>query len=426
MGLNIGFVSTRFAGTDGVSLEAAKWAEVLWELGHVSFWFAGELDRDPKTSMLEPLAHFAHEDVQWIQNRIFGTTSRPPEVSERIHSQRAHLKKRLYDFVRKFDIDLLIPQNALTIPMHVSLGLAIAEFIAETGIPTIAHHHDFYWERTRFAVNAIPDIIGAAFPIASSRVQHVCINTAARDQLAYRTGLSSTVLPNVLRFEDRPPEEPDEYSKDIRQEFGIGKDDILILQPTRVVPRKGIEHAIELVKQLDDPRCKLVITHGAGDEGTEYLEYLNENAARHGVSLNVVAERVHDKRRKNGEGKKVYTLWDVYPHADLVTYPSLYEGFGNAFLEGILFRKPMMVNRYSVYQTDIELLGFDVVSMEQYLTKRTVEQVREVLNNAERRKRMVEHNYELALKHFSFTVLEKKLKALLANFFGRKVHERKS
>ena len=42
MGKNIGFVSTRFAGTDGVSLESSKWAEVLDKSGHACFWFAGE------------------------------------------------------------------------------------------------------------------------------------------------------------------------------------------------------------------------------------------------------------------------------------------------------------------------------------------------------------------------------------------------
>ena len=30
---NIGFVSTRFAGTDGMSLETSKWADVLGQNG---------------------------------------------------------------------------------------------------------------------------------------------------------------------------------------------------------------------------------------------------------------------------------------------------------------------------------------------------------------------------------------------------------
>jgi glycogen synthase len=60
--------------------------------------------------------------------------------------------------------------------------------------------------------------------------------------------------------------------------LGLATDDLLILQPTRIVQRKGIEHAVELVKELNDPRCKLVISHEAGDEGYEYVEWLKEYA----------------------------------------------------------------------------------------------------------------------------------------------------
>ena len=72
-GKNVGFVSTRFAGIDGVSLEASKWSEVLEQNGHNCFWFAGELDRNPEKSFLEPKAHFQHTQNQWINSQIFGT-----------------------------------------------------------------------------------------------------------------------------------------------------------------------------------------------------------------------------------------------------------------------------------------------------------------------------------------------------------------
>ena len=42
---NIGFIATRFCGTDGVTMEAGKWAEVLRKAGNQCFWFAGQLDR---------------------------------------------------------------------------------------------------------------------------------------------------------------------------------------------------------------------------------------------------------------------------------------------------------------------------------------------------------------------------------------------
>ena len=58
MSKNIGFISTRFAGQDGVSLESAKWAEVLWEDRHISYWYSGQSDRDPDISFVVPEAYF--------------------------------------------------------------------------------------------------------------------------------------------------------------------------------------------------------------------------------------------------------------------------------------------------------------------------------------------------------------------------------
>jgi hypothetical protein len=59
---------------------------------------------------------------------------------------RLSIKKQLNEFIQTFNIDLLVTENVLTIPMHIPLGIALTELIAETQIPTIAHHHDFYWE----------------------------------------------------------------------------------------------------------------------------------------------------------------------------------------------------------------------------------------------------------------------------------------
>ena len=417
MGKNIGFISTRFAGTDGVSLEAAKWAKILWDRQHVSYWFAGELDRDPAASMLVPEAFFDHEEVRWINEHAFGVKHRTSEISGHIHAMRNYLKGRLYEFIEKFGIDIIIPQNVLSIPMHIPLGLALTEFIAETGIPTIAHHHDFYWERLRFSLNAVQDFLQMAFPPKLPNIQHVVISSLAQEELALRTGISATVIPNVLDFENQPQVDL-EYSKNFRQEIGLEEGDVLILQPTRIVQRKGIEHAIELVSQLGDPKYKLVISHEAGDEGYDYANYVEDHARDHSVDLRMVSCHIGETRGINEKGEKLYSLWDVYPHADFVTYTSLYEGFGNAFLEAVYFRKPILINRYEVFVRDIEPQEFDLVVMDGFITDRVVNQVREILESPERRERMVDHNYVVATRHYSYTVLRKRLAFLIANFFG--------
>ncbi|MCL2481720.1 MAG: glycosyltransferase family 1 protein, partial [Spirochaetaceae bacterium] len=147
MGKNIGFISLRFAGTDGVSLETSKWASVLQEEGHECFYLAGEVDTPPERSMADPLLHFQSPIIKDLNKRIFGRSLRTKETTEVIYELKKAIKQKIYDFVNKFDIDLIIPENALTIPLNIPLGIAITDFIAETTIPTIAHHHDFFWER---------------------------------------------------------------------------------------------------------------------------------------------------------------------------------------------------------------------------------------------------------------------------------------
>ncbi|MGA4645335.1 glycosyltransferase [Limisphaera sp. 4302-co] len=413
----IGFISTRLKGTDGVTLEARKWARILEDMDHQCFWMAGELDAPPEVSHHVPLAFFGHPEIADLQSRLFGVTTRSRETTDRIQAIKQQLKEEIYRFLDRFNIEVVISENILSLPMHVPLGLAMVEVLAETGLPTIAHHHDFTWERERFVISAVNDYLRCAFPPALHRIEHVVINSMAQKELARRCSLPSAIIPNVLDYETPPPG-MDDYNRDLRREIGLADDDWFILQPTRVVPRKGIEHAIELVRRLKDPRAKLVISHPAGDEGNAYVAMLQDRIADAGIEVKFIADRVGEKRGLNAAGRKVYTLFDVYPHADLVTYPSYYEGFGNAFLEAIYFGKPVVVNTYAVYARDIAPLGFRTIAMSNLVTREVVEQVREILQNARLREEWARTNYQLGLKYFSFAVARRKLVARLANLFG--------
>lgn len=415
--MNIGFIATRFCGTDGVTLEASKWADALNRNGHQVSWFAGELDRDPKYSFLVPEAFFKHKDNLLINDKIFGIKRRDISTTEKIQELKSFLKIQIRTFIQKFSIDVIVAENALTIPMHLPLGMALTETIAETQIPTIAHHHDFFWERSRFAVNAVGDYLRMAFPPNLPSIEHVVINSAAKEELAHRTGISSVIIPNVLDFENPPSINGNRTAK-LRASVGLKPNDNIILQPTRIIQRKGIEHAIEFVKKLNNSHCKLFISHEAGDEGFEYEEWIKENAKNQGVDLRIINTRIQDPwcSRDKGEGR--YSLWDVYPHADFITFPSLYEGFGNAFLEAIYFKKPILINRYSTFIRDIEPLGFDLIIMDHYIKKGTIQKAEEVIGVTERRDKMVNNNYEIATQHYSYSVLLKNLNFILTNCCG--------
>jgi glycosyltransferase involved in cell wall biosynthesis len=180
------------------------------------------------------------------------------------------------------------------------------------------------------------------------------INTTAARHLRGRRGIAAAVLPNVMDFEEEPVAGD---GAAYRATAGLGPADLVLLQPTRVVPRKGIETTLQLAGELADGRVKVVVSHHDGDEGYAYGRRLRQQAERLGVDLRfapVRADYQQDPARPR--------LADAYAAANLVCYPSRYEGFGNALLEAFFYRRPVLVNRYPVYVRDIAPPGWSASS----------------------------------------------------------------
>ena len=419
MRLNIGFVSTRFAGIDGVSLESSKWARVLEDQGHTCFWFAGELAKSEHIGLQASQANFKDDQNQWINSQLFGTNQKSIRLTGIIGNFKFTIASRLKLFIDIYRIDLLVVENALAIPMHIPLGLALTDVMAETGIPTIAHHHDFYWERNRYLpLNGSKIYIHRAFPPRLPNIEHVVINSRARDDLGRRRGIAATLIPNVMDFEN-PPTADKGRIRAFRHSIGLKPADIMFLQPTRIVRRKGIESAIELVKALNHPKYKLVISHEAGDEGFAYALRINALARKSGINIRFIHQMVDDPFAPRQDSNDRFSLWEVYQAADFVTYPSLYEGFGNALVEALYFKKPMLVNRYQMFKDDIEPLGLDVVKMDGTLTREVVADIKNIIEDKHRREKMVTQNYQIAAQHYSFALLRRQFASLISNLFPR-------
>lgn len=408
----VAFISTRIAGTDGVSLEIAKWAHVIEKMGVECYYFTGESDRPKDRTALIEEAHFNHPEVLDISRGAFESERRTSQLTDDIIRLASVIRDKLNQAIKEFEIDAVIAQNALTIPMNLPLGVAIVEAVQEGGLPCVAHHHDFYWERPRFLVSAVDDIIRYAFPPALPQIQHVVINSLAGEEFSRRTGLSCRIIPNVMDFSNSPAE-PDDYARSFPAEIGLRDGEWLILQPTRVVARKGIEHSIELVRRLGPERAKLVITHASGDEGDAYAKRIREYAEMLGVEVVYVDDRIAARRGSTSDGRRLFTLDDAFSQADLVAYPSEYEGFGNAFLEAVYHKRTVLCNRYSIYRTDIQPCGFRTIEFDDFLTSETVDEIQRVLNDKSLQQEMVEHNYEVAREFFSYEVLEDELNLMI-------------
>ena len=452
----IGIFHYQVGRTDGVSLEIDKWKRVLEEMGHRVYLCAGDLGTVEGT-LIEEMYHH-RPDAKRLNYNTFGELRDYPDDA----AYRAELlaladviERKVREFVEEKGIDFLIPQNVWSVAASPSVAIALARVMRDLQLPALAHNHDFYWERTDLALTCATaiELADKYLPPRDPLARHVVINSLAQRELAERKGIESTVVPNVFDF-DAPPWRLDEYNRDFCARIGLGENDVFILQATRIVQRKGIELAVDFVKALDSPerrtrlkerglydgrsfdddsRIVLVLAGYAQDDVTGgYLNRLQQKVERAGIDA-LFIEDVVGGRRQMRDGQKIYSLWDTYVSADFVTYPSLWEGWGNQFLEALRARLPLMLFEYPVYQADIKDKGFRVVSLGSEIQGRdelglvqvapqvieaAADQAVELLADARLRQETVEHNFQVGRQHYSLEALRGYLAQLVEDGYG--------
>jgi len=102
----------------------------------------------------------------------------------------------------------------------------------------------------------------------------------------------------------------------------------------------------------------------------------------------------------------------------MITYPSTVEGFGNAFIETIYHKRPIVMSTYEIFRTDIQPKGFRVIGFEDFVSSETVAQARQVLDDPGLAAEIADHNYELGRRFYSFATLERRLSLLIQDTLG--------
>lgn len=405
--MKIGYVSFRIAGNDGVSLEAERWKKILTKMGHKVVFIAGELDGSgvviPELHFTDPEAYLVHEDV--VNNSVGFK-----KVERKIYELAGKIEGRLRHEFRQIKPDVLIVANVFSLPIHFPFAVALERVVNDLKIPIIGRYHDFWWERRRYSRSSYFEFFQKFFPPVGPLFSHITINKITAKELEKRYGVESTIFGDCFDFNNRKTY-INGFSKSWRNDFGIDKDDIVFLQATRIVPRKQIELSIELVAKLNNPKIVLVMAGKSGDESGNYIGKLRALAKQKNVRAKFIGNRIGTKR-EIVNGYKTYTLWDCYHNSDLMTYPSAVEGFGNQFIEAVYFKIPIFVNRYPVYKSDLEPLGFEAIAINGKITDKTISHMQNLLADKEKVKKMVEKNFEIARNNFSFEVVEEKLKKL--------------
>jgi len=277
-------ISFRLGGSDGVSVEAAKWAGALRRLGFAVRTVAGA---GPVDTVLPGLAMDAPE---------------PPGDAE------------IADAVG--GAELVVVENLCSLPLNPAAAAAVARVLR--GRPAVLHHHDLPWQRPRFARSPGPP--------DDRRWIHVTINDLSRRQLAER-GIVARVVMNSFDV-DAPAGD----RATTRRKLGLADDDRLLLQPTRAIARKNVAGGLALAAGIGATYWLL----GPAEDG--YGPELERLLA--GARCPVI--------HGPGPGGAGDDVADAYAGCDAVVLPSTWEGFGNPAVESAVAERPLAIGPYPV------------------------------------------------------------------------------
>ena len=241
------------------------------------------------------------------------------------------LQIQFSQFFRKFD--RVIVHNIFTMPFNLAATQALSRF-AEQGIKTIAWTHDLA------AVNQdykIPS--DRAFDLIRerhTRVKYVTISKGRAAEFKKLTGSEvDAIIPNGLDFAGTCGITP-EVTELMRDDLAAS---IVLFYPTRILERKNIAFALQIVRALRDLGVKVrLLISGAQD-------LHNRSSAEYFIGLKQLAADLQIQDSVSWVNDLFFVdqaqLHSLYSVADGILFPSRQEGFGLPLLEAAAYRLPV-------------------------------------------------------------------------------------
>ncbi len=276
--------------------------------------------------------------------------------------------------------DVVVVENLCTIPLNLPAARAVARALA--GRPAVLHHHDPAWQRPHLAHLT-------ELPPTDPAWAHVTINQLTQRQLADR-GITARTIYNAFDVD-----EPSGDRAGTRTRLDVGPGERLVVHPVRAIPRKDVPAAVRLAESVGGTYWLV------GPAEDDYARELHR-------VLSAASCRVLHRPSPG-------SMADAYAAADLIAFPSTWEGFGNPPIEAAIHRRLVAVGPYPVGR-EVRELGFH------WLDSADPHGVAAALSHPDRA--LLDHNRALARKHFSLERLADDLRVLLADLgFGEQDEE---
>ncbi len=445
---NILLMHFKIGERDGVSLEIEKRAKIFRSLGATVHYITGSDGLKRKNAYLIEELNAEAGYNRFLREQCFRQKHFDENTMLAFYYQLEFMVyTKLQQAFTAIQPDVVFVHNMFSHGCNLPATTALIRVLDKYEIPTVAVHHDFWYERESLQIPQYPfiqEILDVLPPKREYIIKHQVINSLAYEAMQQGRKIQAEIIGDYFDFH-QPIPQLDDYNSDMKVELAIQEKNLVILHATRITGHKVIENAIlfahEFEKQLrslaplniagklfgKDSRVGLLFPNFVEPEAVSYYKALKSYQEELGVRAIWASDRFLYARQRV-DGVKKYSFWDSYVIADLVTYTSIQEGFGNQFLEAVYFKKVPGILEYPVFEKDLKQEGYEYISFGTSkelttknglrLMKRTnilqaVDQAIEILRDEPAIKNIVEKNFQIAKEHHDVALLKKDLDALI-------------
>ncbi len=364
----------------GVETVIGRQAKFLLKYGvRVTFIFGKGGGLDPKITEIQiPELHSTHPEIRPLQTLLYSKKTKDEEFRKKFDEVKNIIKEKIKQALA--EIDICIVHNMSTMPFNFPATIAINELTEE-----LKHIGFVYWlhdsvvlrEQWQSYLNIWPY---TELHYKSDRIHFVTITRYRERQfstLPDKFRISNIrIIPNGINVEDYL--KLDETTLLLKKKVvDVFWEDLVLLMPIRITPRKNIELGIRVLAELkkffvniccngkdscsvvesvDRAHVKLLITgppdNQAVVEGQNYIEYLRQLAEDLGVKEDIYLLHEFISFNREYRDGKIYkfSVADAYALADIVLITSIEEGFGLPLVEAAAARKPIFCSRIPPFQ----------------------------------------------------------------------------
>ena len=252
---------------------------------------------------------------------------------------------KIYKYLKKTleNIDILIAHNVLTMPYNLPLTLALHRLADTKKIVSWNHDSPYFYESYNPSFDSPPWDILKKY---NDKIYYVTISDSRSKEFKKLYGIKEDipVIPNgidPIRFFRL-----DRTTVRLIHENNLFSSDLILVQPSRLHPRKNIELSIEVLSSLHKKglKARLLLT-GAYDphekKNIEYYYKLRRLIKK--LDLDEYVIIVAEYKFEDGEKMTAdrIAIRDLYLISDILFLPSIQEGFGIPIIEAGMIRLPV-------------------------------------------------------------------------------------